>query len=198
MHQFQCKCGALRGHIHRAGINNRIVCYCADCQTFAHFLGGANETLDAQGGTEIVQVAQHRIRFSQGVENLALLRLSEKGLMRWYASCCNTPFGNTLSNPKFAFIGLIHSSLDRSTMDADFGKHVAIANIHSAIGEPKPKQSGVLGVLARFIGILLSARIGGKYKASPLFNQAGDTIVPPKVLTNDDRRKLSENTRNLV
>ncbi len=190
MHPIQCKCGSLRGQLDCAGISSRVICYCTDCQAFAKFLGKPNEVLDDHGGTEIVQVAQPRLTFSQGQEHLAAVRLSEEGMVRWYATCCNTPIGNTMLNPKVSFIGIIHSSLDRARMDADFGKTVAEVHADTAIGEPKPKQSGLPGVMLRFIGIVLTTRISGRYRKSPLFNEAGTPIVRPKVLTAEELRRL--------
>lgn len=190
MHQIQCKCGTIRGQLEGTGISNRVVCYCTDCQAFAKFLDKSNEVLDVHGGTEIVQVAQPRLTFSQGQAHLAAVRLSEKGMVRWYAACCKTAIGNTMINPKVSFIGLIHSSLDRSKMDKDFGRNVAEVNTNAAIGEPKPKQRGLLGVMLRFIGIVLTARIGGRYRKSQLFNESGAPIVRPTVLTAEELGRL--------
>jgi hypothetical protein len=191
-HNIRCKCGSIRGHVHGKGINNRVVCYCSDCQAFAKFLECQNEVLDTHGGTEIVQVAQARVNFSQGKEHLAILRLSKKGLIRWYAACCKTPIGNTLSNPKISFIGLIHSALDRAMIDQDFGKNIAIVNVNAATGEPKPEQKGLLGATLRFLWIILSMRIGGQYKKSELFNESGKLIVSPTVLTAEERGVLKK------
>ncbi len=190
MHRIQCKCGTIRGQIHDTGTCNRVVCYCSDCQAFAKFLGKSNEVLDVHGGTEIVQVAQPRLTFSQGREHLAAVRLSEKGMVRWYAACCKTPIGNTLLDPKVSFIGLIHSSLDRSGMDMDFGKNVAKVNTNAATGEPKPKPKGLLGAILRFLWIVLSTRIGGRYRKSELFNESGAPIVRPTVLTAEELGRL--------
>ncbi|WP_373083501.1 DUF6151 family protein [Zhongshania sp.] len=189
MHKFQCKCGALGGYIQNTGISNRIICYCADCQAFANFLGG-DDVVDGHGGTEIVQIAQHRLKFSHGKDHLAVMRLRPNGLFRWYASCCNTAFGNTLGNPKLSFIGLIHSCLDQSAMDADFGKDIAQVNIESAIGEAKPKQKGLAGILLRFLRIVLSGRFFGTYKQSPLFNDAGMPVIEPRILSSQERSSL--------
>jgi Family of unknown function (DUF6151) len=49
-HPLQCRCGTLKGYVAHPERVNRVVCYCRDCQAFAHFLGGANDILDAQGG----------------------------------------------------------------------------------------------------------------------------------------------------
>ena len=190
MHRIQCKCGALQGHIQGAGTCSRVVCYCADCRAFAKFLGCSDDVLDAQGGTEIVQLAQPRVVFSQGQEHLAAVRLSEKGLLRWYADCCKTPIGNTLSNPKVAFIGLIRASLDPSMIEKDFGSNVAVVHVDSAIGEPKPVQKGLFGTIMRFIWLVLSMRISGQYRRSQLFNGSGDPVVKPTVLTAEERKIL--------
>lgn len=190
MHRIQCKCGTVSGQLSGNGTSNRVVCYCTDCRAFAHFLGRPSEVLDAQGGTEIVQVAQPRLTFSQGKECLAAVRFSEKGLVRWYAACCKTPIGNTLLNPKVSFIGLIHSSLDHSRMDADFGKSVAKVNTDTATGEPKPKPNGLFVSILRFFWIVLSTRISGRYRKSELFNESGAPIVRPTVLTAEELRQL--------
>ena len=46
---IRCSCGALQGYAR--GISRksgrRMACYCDDCQSFAHFLGRADEVLDA-------------------------------------------------------------------------------------------------------------------------------------------------------
>jgi len=187
MHAIQCKCGTLRGQLEVKGVHNRLICYCKDCRAFAHFLGKADEVLDKQGGTEIVQVAQPRLHFSQGEDQLAAVRLSETGMLRWYAACCNSPIGNTMADHKVSFIGLIHAALDRSRMDQDFGTNIALLNTDSALGDPKPVQRGLPGVIARFIWILATTRISGRYKKSELFSAAGEPRVNPVV--HDDRNK---------
>ena len=56
---------------------NRVVCYCDDCQAFAHQLGRA-DLLNAQGGTDIVQVAPASLTFVKGQEHIAGVRLTPK------------------------------------------------------------------------------------------------------------------------
>lgn len=190
MHPIQCKCGAIRGQLEGAGTHNRIICYCTDCRAFARFLGKAPDVLDEQGGTEIFQVAQSRLRFLEGEEHLAAIRLSDKGLVRWYASCCKTPIGNTMTNPNISFIGLIHTCLDRVQINEDFGASIAVVNTDTALGTPKPKQRGLLGVVARFVWIVLTDRISGEYRKSPLFNASGLPRVDPKILSSEEVARL--------
>ena len=183
MHSIQCQCGTIRGQIEGGGICSRVICYCTDCRAFANFLGQFDDVCDAQGGTEIVQIAQPRLRIAQGLEHLACLRLSANGMLRWYASCCNTPLGNTMADPKISFIGMIHSSLDHARMDADFGSAIARLNTNTAMGETKPRQRGLAGVIARFICLVVSTRFSGRYKNSQLFTSSGAPIVRARVLT---------------
>lgn len=192
MHKIQCECGSLLGHIGGKGITSRVICYCSDCQAFAKYLGKSDNILDAHGGTDIVQLAQPRLHITQGLEHLAILRLSSKGLLRWYASCCNTPIGNTLSNPKVSFMGLVHSCLDKTWLETDFGRDVAKVNTESATGEPKPKTSGLFGNVMRFFVIALSTLISGKYKNSELFTSDGTPIVIPTILTDEQLVQLKK------
>lgn len=172
------------------GTSNRLICYCTDCRAFARFLGTAPCVLDEQGGTEIVQVAQHRLSFYQGRDLLSAIRLSENGMIRWYATCCGTPIGNTAASRKTSFIGLVHSCLDHQQMDKDFGAKVAVLNTDTALGQMKPKQRGLLGVIARFIWIIAMNRVNGRYKKSPLFDSSGLPLVTPKILSADELEKL--------
>ena len=89
-------------------------CYCRDCQAFAHALGNPGAILDKLGGTDIVATLQQYVTFTKGTEALACLSLSERGLLRWYANCCNTPIANTARNPKLSYVGLVHTCLARA------------------------------------------------------------------------------------
>jgi hypothetical protein len=195
MHSIQCQCGAVRGQLEGKGVSNRVVCFCTDCRAFARFLGRA-DVLDGQGGTEIVQLAQPRLRFLQGADRLAAVRLNEKGMIRWYASCCKTPIGNTMADPKMSFVGMIHSSLDRANMDRDFGTTIAMVGTDTALGDPKPAQRGLPGVIARFIWIVLTTRLSGRYKKSQLFDGAGSPIVAPTILAPLELERLKSADQN--
>jgi hypothetical protein len=82
----------------------RAVCYRDDCQAYLHHLGRA-DLFDDHGGTDTVQVAPNTVTFERGAELIAGLQLTPKGLHRWYARCCQTPLGNTLT-PTLPFIGI--------------------------------------------------------------------------------------------
>ena len=191
MHPIQCRCGTVRGQVEGSGVSVRVICY-FDCRAFARYLGRDTEVLDAQGGTEIVQVAQPRLKFTHGAEHIAAMRLSEKGMVRWFAACCKSPIGNSMADPRISFVGLIHTTLDRARLDRDFGTEVALVNTRSALGEQAPKPRGLVGVMVRFIWIVVSARLSGRWKASPLFTPAGSPIVHPIVLTLEESAQLRQ------
>ena len=192
-HPLQCRCGTLKGYVvHSAGVN-RCVCYCGDCQAFAHFLGRPSEILDAQGGTDVIQTRPANVTFTQGQEALACMRLTEKGLLRWYAACCNTPIGNTLPGFRMSFVGLVHSCLEGTfgSLDASFGPVRAYVSTKSAKGEVRSSSIGMISVILRVIAMVARARIDGSYKRTPFFSaDTGAPIVTPKVLSRGERARL--------
>lgn len=197
-HPLQCSCGLVRGNIALAGTTNRCVCYCKDCRAFAHFLGRPGDILDQHGGMDIVQLAPKRVQFTHGIENLACMRLSSKGLMRWYASCCNTPIGNTLEDYRLSFVGLVHSCMDsrlesgRQTLDQSFGPVAARVNTKGAKGATI-KAKGELKTVARIGAMILRARIDGSYRQTPFYiADAGSPIVVPKVISAQERENLKK------
>lgn len=192
MHALRCNCGKLKGTVKRTTQINRCICYCADCQAFARFLKREQNILDEIGGTSIIQTVPKHVNFLEGMENLACIRLTETGLLRWYATCCNTPIGNTPPNFKLPFIGLIHNCLSTApaSLDETFGAVRMNVSPQSAIGEPKPKSMGFLAGLLRVMGMVLRSRLDGSYKQNPFFVSAtGAPIVIPKVL---DRQELQD------
>jgi hypothetical protein len=188
-HRLRCQCGTIQGVVADARNANRCVCYCRDCQAFAHFLGRAEAVLDERGGSEIIQIPPRNLTFTQGSEALACMRLTQKGLLRWYAGCCNTPIGNTLATPKISFIGLVHNCLESGdqSLDDSFGPIRAWVNPKGAKGDPKPEVVGQGPVVWWFITRVLRARLNGDYKRNPLFDAGtGKPVMIPRVLSADE------------
>lgn len=191
-HPISCSCGKLKGRLEQTQNVNRGLCYCADCQAFARFLKRDTEILDESGGTDIVQTVPKNLSFTEGLEHLACMRLSPKGLLRWYAACCNTPIGNTPPNFKLSFVGVIHNCLaaDPISLDQAFGPKRMQLNTESALGQPKPKSFGLLHAIPRIAGMLIKARLDGSYKRTPFFTDSGEPIVPARVLSLQEREAL--------
>jgi len=197
---IRCSCGTLRGFAR--GVSpargNRVICYCPDCQSFAHFLGRANEILDPRGGTEIFQTSPARIQITHGRERLACMRLTPKGLLRWYADCCKTPIGNTAITRAIPFVGVICVCFDSAsvglTRDAALGPVRAHVNTTAAKPDAegrKVRTSGVARSIARFARLVLLARLRGDQKASPFFDaRTGEPSETPRVLADDELREV--------
>ena len=186
-HPLQCRCGTIKGYISDPGSANRVVCYCKDCQAFARFLGQERETQDAQGGSEVIQTLPKNVTFTQGIDSLACMRLTPKGMIRWYAGCCKTPIGNTLENYKISFVGLLHDCLESSErpLPDSFGPIRTYANPQGAIGEPKPKASGMGATLGWFAKTVIKARLNGDYRRTSFFKD-GTPIAVPRVLSSSE------------
>jgi hypothetical protein len=186
-HLLRCNCGKLTGTLKRTKDINRCVCYCTDCQAFARFLK-RDDILDEAGGTSILQTLPKHVSFVEGTENLACIRLTENGPLRWYADCCNTPIGNTAPNFKLPFIGLIHNCLsaEQASLDETFGAIRMWVSTQDAIGENKPKSIGFLAGTLRVMGMVIRSRFDGSYKTNPFFSpETGNPIVTPQVLNQD-------------
>jgi hypothetical protein len=192
-HAIRCRCGQLRGQLSQPDRAGRGVCYCKDCQSFAHFLGRADDILDAQGGTDVISARQHQLSFTQGQETLACMSLSPNGLLRWYARCCNTPVGNTPRNFKISHVGLVHSCLvDAShTLESSFGPVRMRVNTDSAKGPVRSTPFSTIAAVLRFATALLRARVDGSYRRTPFFDaQSGTPVVVPQVLSREERERL--------
>ena len=194
LHPLRCRCGQLQGSVTLARATQRVICYCRDCRAYARHLGG-DGVLDAQGGTEIVASLPRHVRFDAGGDALACLSLSPRGLLRWYARCCSTPIANTPRTPKMAYVGLVHSALERGAppLVQSFGPLRMRANTGSALG-PVPGNAplAAAGSLFGLGATLLGARLGGGWRDNPFFDTATATPVRTvRVLTMEERAQAS-------
>jgi hypothetical protein len=191
---LQCHCGAVRGSARGVAprTTNHCICYCQDCQAFAHFLGRADEVLDAHGGTEIVQMSQANVSFAEGLDRIACVRLTDKGMIRWYAQCCNTPIGNTLSGG-VPFIGVIRAFIAAPSRSA-LGPMRGRANKQSAKGDPGAIPSDGLPMplmIARVLKLMVGWRLRGDHRRSSLFDAAtGQPRVAPRSLSPAEREEI--------
>ena len=170
-HALACRCGTLQGVVSDPGRAVRAICYCKDCQAFAHFLGRAKETLNDAGGTQVIGVLPSCVTFTAGLPALACMRLTDKGLLRWYASCCNTPIANTLPRSKVSHVGLIAPGLlgAGASLDA-FAPICAHVNSAGATRPVAADRLATVSVLLRYVGLFARTHFGGAYKLSPFFS----------------------------
>lgn len=110
---WTCDCGKVEIRIDLSNAA-RLVCYCADCRAFARFLDHSNILTEA-GGTEVVQTLPERLNFVSGKEHLACLNMTGRDRLRWFANCCNTPIGTTLSSRFIPYISVIAAGFEDTT-----------------------------------------------------------------------------------
>lgn len=180
----QCQCGHLRGELSHTERCTRVRCYCRDCQAFAEFLGKAGQMLDAQGGTDVAVSHPAQLRFTAGQDALACMSLSPAGMLRWYASCCNSPIGNTARDPKGAFVGLVSSFVAPSEpeLSAACGPVRMVSFPKQARGPVKSSGWRSVRPMLGFIGQMLSTRLTGSYRRSPFFDASGRPLAEPTVV----------------
>jgi hypothetical protein len=169
-----------------------MVCYCDDCQAYAHYLG-RTDLLDAHGGTDIVQVAPASLSFDRGADRIVGLRLTPRGLFRWHASCCKTPLGNTLG-PGIPFVGIVVQAFNAGGCRAEdvFGRPVAAAWSKYAIGGlPEGAKEANVRLIARAMRLVLGWRLRGKTWPNPYFERATRKPNRPlSILSGTEREAL--------
>jgi hypothetical protein len=196
--ELGCRCGKVHGWVRGVSPStiNRVICYCDDCQAFLHHIDRA-DLLDAHGGTDVVQVAPQTVTFDQGLECIVGLRLTPKGLHRWYASCCKTPLGNTLT-PAVPFIGfaleVFRGAPDVQRRDELFGSVRGAVCAKYAIGtvpEGSFKIYKSHGMIGRMLRMLLGWKLSGKSWPNPFFDRATQApSYPITTLSPDEREAL--------
>ncbi len=190
---LRCECGVVEGYVTSPQVAARAVCYCRDCQAFARFLGASERILNSQGGTDIIATVPRHVHFTKGAEQLRCMRLSEKGLLRWYAACCRTPIGNTPPNPKLPYVGLVRSCLRGSSNEIDdvFGLARISLNTASANGPVSPTRTATLMGLLKIIRNVLGARLSGASRDNPFFRTgSGEPVSMPETLKPHERSAL--------
>ena len=185
-----CECGQFRATIHGASpaTGNHAVCYCIDCQAFVRHLGKEPRIFDAQSGTEIYQTQSFQVEITAGKDALAVLQMAEKGLYRWYASCCNTPLCNALGSPKFSFAGFMVANM---TPPLEALGPISLRYKSDQASGPVSEPSGSLMRLAfRTMRNALRSRLNGKWRETPFFDATtGKSVVKPYRLCEAERER---------
>jgi hypothetical protein len=181
----------------KGALGNRLVCMCVDCQTYAHWLGRADELLDANGGTDVVQITPAQIELTEGTTHLRCIRQSPKGTLRWYASCCNTPIASTAASAKMPFVGmpafLMDHAADGRSREQRLGPPQAWIHARWGKGElpAAAHPRAPVGLILRAVGQIFSAWVHGRHTPSPFFNAtSGQPVVEPEIMTIAERQRL--------
>jgi hypothetical protein len=193
---LRCACGGVRGEVtgFSPARSSRVLCYCRDCRAFARFVGTPG-VLDSAGGTEVVFVAPAQLRFTAGDDRLRCVRLSNKGMHRWYTECCRTPVANT--GPRMPFVGLIHSFVDvpreGGARDEMLGAALCHSQPRSAAGPLPPDAPPKVNLahVARIASVLAGWWMRGITRPSPFFDARSKAPrAAPRVLEPSEREAL--------
>lgn len=184
---LQCRCGKIKGQIKQVSPSavKQLVCYCEDCRKFALHLQSEGGSINQFGGSELYLAAPAKVEIIEGKQQLACLRLTRKGIYRWYSQCCNTPIANTvgiklpLVTVYQDFVAAEQTSALQSQVE-DLGA----VNEDEAL---KPLPKALLGAspgITKFklIVKLLSWKLTGKGKPNPFFENSGRAKVKPLIL----------------
>src|ERR1041384_2037707 len=80
--KLRCRCGSLVGSLDLSRPSRvHVVCHCGDCEAYARHIGNAH-------ANQIVQATPAQVKLLAGAEHLRCLRLTPRGLTRWFAACC--------------------------------------------------------------------------------------------------------------
>ena len=191
---FACDCGALKGSLRKARPQDgaRLTCSCSDCQAFTFHLGREDDILDPWGGTEIVQLLPAKFEIMEGEDNLACVRVTDKGILRWYAACCRTPIANTAGTAKLPFVGSFFH------IYAPEARETAIGPSKGRVFEKEawsPPQTGAplkpIAIMGRNLIRILIARLSGAWRTNAFFDTASDEPrATPYRLSAEERSAL--------
>lgn len=136
-----------------------------------------------------MQLAPSMLSFDRGTERIAGIRLTDKGLYRWFATCCQTPLGNTA--PGVPFVGMHRRSFPNDA-DVQLGPPRAAILGKFAIG--RNPGSGILAtgqMLAHVARLLIEWKLRGQGWPHPFFERdSGLARYPVTTLTTSEREAL--------
>ena len=195
---LRCRCGRVHGVASDVSPSGgfRFVCYCKDCQAFARFVERP-DVLDPAGGTDIFQMPPRRVKLTAGTDALRCLRLSEKGVLRWYTDCCRTPIGNSAASPRSPILALVHSFMPHGvhglSRDEMLGRPLCRIYESSAVG-PLPPNAPATPSLKVFVqrgSKMLAWSVRGLARPSPFFDDLTNApSAVPRLLTQSERAAL--------
>lgn len=176
---FHCRCGKLSGCLHDIDptVGDHVVCHCSDCLAFLRYLDPAGPAPDAGKGVALFQTRVARMSIASGKEHLACVHLTEKPMLRWFASCCRTALFHTLDTGKVPFVTTHNAILDPGLRDAAIGEprgHTFVQR--RAAGGAKLREISRFSIMAGFFVRMCKDLFSGDYRRAELFDP--ETLQP--------------------
>lgn len=192
---ISCSCGKVKGVAHNLSPSNsnHVLCSCKGCQSYAHYLGRTDDMLDAEGGSNIVQINPSSFEITEGLEHVACMSVTPKGPLRWFASCCNTPLGNGFREGGIPFLGVLPICIGHKGTSDEVVRLFGPPRGHVNPPTPNPVGARVKNffMLLRLFVMLMWWRLRGGKSYKPFFDK--DTmrpIVKPIKLSEEERAAL--------
>ncbi len=196
--EIQCECGKFRAKLTAFPRNTpgRLKCYCDDCQAFLTYLNRA-DLLDENAGSEIIPAYPADIKLIAGKDLVRCMRLSPKGMYRFFTACCSTPIVNT--DPVRPWAGIhrrMYTAKDPNRLDRELGPVKSSIMGKYAKGTPPPGTPMKFDFkgLRTVMPFILKGKLLRKSKPSPFFEN-GEAIATPTVLTLEERTKVTGSTK---
>ena len=182
---MSCACRKLTGRITSDGarLGTHAECFCHNCRAAQLYFGQPDP---APGPVEVFQIAPDEVTIDSGAEHLAAMSLSPKGMLRWYAKCCNVPLATTPRTARFPFAGFIALRIaDRARL----GPISTRGFVPRSNGKQKHENlaPAAIGLLRRVI----KSRLSGGWKNTPFFDpESFEPVVTPTVISKEERAAL--------
>lgn len=148
---------------------------------------GAKGILDENGGSELYQTLPARLKVTAGKDQLRALRLSPKGMVRWYTGCCGTPLGNTLHSEGWYFLSLSVACIPEAARAPLGPLRGAFFAKDAPAGTHPPADFGKLTLLSGAFGRHFAAWLGLAPRGTPFFEN-GKPVATPEILSLEARR----------
>lgn len=163
--KLHCRCGSLAGSVDLSRPSRvHVVCHCDDCAAYARHIGSAH-------ANQIVQATPAQVKLLAGTEHLRCLRLTQRGLTRWFTACCMTPIANTSRHAWMPFVGVMNGALDTDD--------------EALLGTPTHANGGhptAWSTILRSVLVLLLALLFRSHRPNAFFNDKGEPVVRPEVV----------------
>lgn len=192
-HELSCSCGAFRASVRDVSPKSgcRVTCYCNDCQAAAAHLGAEEAILDEKGGTEIYQTLPAYCDIREGAGALRIMRLTPRGVLRWYTSCCNTPFCTTAPTRVMPIVGIaapLKRSREPQRFDQDMGPSRGAFLAKEAWTPVQAPTVSLAHLMGSFLKRAARAKLNG-VSGNPFFDAVGQPIAEVRSVTADERAR---------